>query len=613
MGVGVGTWVPMLLIAAQSRASNRLRAVNGGMGAVSENGSGRGSGLTEQHSSFWRRHRLILWVAGALGTLFAVLAVLVAVALHHAEPFVRARIVAGLQERFHARVELDSFHMSLVHGLRAEGKGLRIWAPQSALAEDATAAANAEPLIRLSEFRFHAPLHYQAGKPFYIRTVQLDGLDVRLPPRSRFAHSEAADAEAAKESSEKSPDVFSLSVGSVECTGAHLTLETDKPGKLPIQIAISQLKLSGFRMAGSNGQTDEGGPVMDYDAELTNPKPTGAIHTTGTLGPWRVHDPGQSSVAGNYVFTNADLGSFKELAGTMSSTGHYDGTLRDLTVDGKADVPDFQLRPFDNPQPLHTEFHAQVDGTNGDTWLQPVIATLGHSHFSAVGKIVRVAGPEKNGGPLVSKGHEIALAVDVDHGRIEDFLRLASHTNPAILTGDVKTKATLDILPGQEHVMKRIQLKGSFNLDNATFTSAKIQDKIRDLSLRGQGRPNELKTADTETVDSTMSGDFQMAHGVITLPVLKYSVPGAAIQLNGTYDVDGGAIDFTGSAALQAPISKVVGGWKGFLLKPADPFFKKDGAGTEVPIHISGTREAPQFGVDFGRIKKTSPETPGQK
>ena len=122
-----------------------------------------------------------------------------------------------------------------------------------------------------------------------------------------------------------------------------------------------------------------------------------------------------------------------------------------------------------------------------------------------------------------------------------------------------------------------------------------------------------MKTADTETVDSTMSGDFQMAHGVITLPVLKYSVPGAAIQLNGTYDVDGGAIDFTGSAALQAPISKVVGGWKGCLLKPADPFFKKDGAGTEVPIHISGTREAPQFGVDFGRMKKTSPETPGQK
>jgi hypothetical protein len=352
---------------------------------------------------------------------------------------------------------------------------------------------------------------------------------------------------------------------------------------------------------------------MDFDAELTNPKPTGTIHTTGTLGPWRVHDPGQSSVAGNYVFSNADLGSFKELAGTLSSTGHYDGTLRDLTVDGKADVPDFQLRPFNNPQPLHTDFHAKVDGTNGDTWLQPVIATLGHSHFTAEGKIVRVAEPVGNGGALVSKGHEIALTVNVDHGRIEDFLRLASHTNPAILTGDVKTKATLDILPGQEHVMKRIELKGSFNLDNAVFTSAKIQDKIRDLSLRGLGRPKELKAGEQETVASTMGGDFEMAHGVITLPVLRYSVPGADVQLSGSYEVVGGEINFAGSAALQATISKVVGGWKGLLLKPADRFFKKDGAGTMVPIKVSGTREDPKFGLDFGAEKKTSPETPGQK
>jgi len=47
----------------------------------------------------------------------------------------------------------------------------------------------------------------------------------------------------------------------------------------------------------------------------------------------------------------------------------------------------------------------------------------------------------------------------------------------------------------------------------------------------------------------------------------------------------------------------MVGGWKGVLLKPADRFLKKDGAGTQIPIHIEGTREAPQFGIDFGRMK----------
>src|ERR1035438_4851353 len=54
---------------------------------------------------------------------------------------------------------------------------------------------------------------------------------------------------------------------------------------------------------------------------------------------------------------------------------------------------------------------------------------------------------------------------------------------------------------------------------------------------------------------------------------------------------------------MQATVSEMVGGWKGLLLSPLDSYLKKDGVGTEVPIHIRGTREQPQFGIDFDRIK----------
>jgi len=47
-----------------------------------------------------------------------------------------------------------------------------------------------------------------------------------------------------------------------------------------------------------------------------------------------------------------------------------------------------------------------------------------------------------------------------------------------------------------------------------------------------------------------------------------------------------------------------VGGWKGLLLKPMDRYLKKNGAGTDVPIHIQGTRKEPKFGVDFNRLGK---------
>ena len=109
-----------------------------------------------------------------------------------------------------------------------------------------------------------------------------------------------------------------------------------------------------------------------------------------------------------------------------------------------------------------------------------------------------------------------------------------------------------------------------------------------------------------------MKGNFQMAGGVVTLPALEYTVPGAVIDLKGSYGVEGGKLDFAGTAKMQATVSAMVGGWKGMLLKPVDRYFKKDGAGTEVPIHIDGTRQNPRFGIDFNRMKGSSAQRPDE-
>jgi hypothetical protein len=84
---------------------------------------------------------------------------------------------------------------------------------------------------------------------------------------------------------------------------------------------------------------------------------------------------------------------------------------------------------------------------------------------------------------------------------------------------------------------------------------------------------------------------------------LNYEVPGAAIALNGIYSLDGDQFDFHGNARLQAKVSQMVTGWKSLLLKPVDPFFSKNGAGTEVPIQITGTKSEPHVGLDFGHKK----------
>jgi len=537
-----------------------------------------------------------MWIGGGLLAAAMAVAGVVLVLAHRAEPMLRATIVEQLHQHFHARVELDSFHLSLAGGLWVEGNGLRIWPP--AQVEGVTVPSTAtpdEPLIRLEAFRFHTPLTYRPGQVIRISLVELKGLRVDMPPRSHFGHGAPKDPGPPKTGAA----LLRFQVDSIECSNANLTLETSKPGKLPLQFAIAHLKLTRI---GSGG-------MMNFDAELTNPRPVGIIHSTGSFGPWLVDDPGESALKGDYSFDHADLGGFKGIAGILSSTGHYEGTLRNLVANGETDTPDFRLKSFDKPLALHTRFHALVDGTNGDTWLQPVEATLGHSHFTAQGQVVRVMAKDAAGRPQ-SLGHDIALTVNVDRGRIEDFLRLASRSDAPLLTGAVTLKARLHIPPGPAPVHERLRLAGTFNLDDARFASAKIQERIGELSLRGQGRPKDAKGDGGSETRSTMEGDFQMGGGVVTLPRLKYSVPGAVIELQGTYGVEAGALSFAGTARTDATVSQMVGGWKGLLLKPVDRYFKKDGAGMQIPIHISGTRENLQFGVDFDRMKGKPAQQP---
>ncbi len=107
-----------------------------------------------------------------------------------------------------------------------------------------------------------------------------------------------------------------------------------------------------------------------------------------------------------------------------------------------------------------------------------------------------------------------------------------------------------------------------------------------------------------EVVRSQMRGDFNLADASLNLSNLHYDIPGASIKLAGIYSLDGAKFNFAGTADMQATVSRMVGGWKGVLLMPFDRVFQKNGAGTEVPFKIDGTRSDPHFGLDFDRLKK---------
>ncbi|MFP5228707.1 MAG: hypothetical protein ACLGXA_13880 [Acidobacteriota bacterium] len=542
-----------------------------------------------------RHHRLVvalLW----LGSVLAILAVAALIAgnifLHRAGPMLKAKVIETLSNRFDSRVELTQFHAIFNGGFQVSGEGLKLYPNH---------LDGHEPMIAVNKFSFRVfDWHQLLHTPLVVNHVQVSGLTIHLPPKDERSNMPHVGGQGNGK--------IDILVRIIEVDRADLVIENGKPGKVPLEFLIHKLEL---RSVGA-------GRPMRFHATLVNPKPIGNIDSSGDFGPFSADDPGSTPVDGNYAFRNADLGTIKGIGGILSSDGQYQGQLNHIVVDGKTTTPKFFLDIARHPVPLNTTFHAIVDGTNGNTYLQPVDAWLAHTHIVAKGKVVRV--------PNV-QGRDIRLDVTVDPGHIEDVLQLSVKSEPPIMTGQLQLHTKFDLPPGPAAVTDKLRLQGNFALTDAHFTNADIQSKVDELSLRGQGKAKQadqegqaVKDAKqnkngssaasqsnapaqdssiTADIGSEMRGDFTFGNGKITLPDINFRVPGADIALNGVYGIDDQSLNFTGQARLDAHISQMVTGWKSWLLKPVDPFFAKDGAGTQVPIKVGGSTSHPAIGLDF--------------
>jgi len=518
------------------------------------------------------RHRNIVLVilAFVAGLLIAGL-IAAQYVIHHAEPMMRARVIQALSRRFDSQVQLGELDVSVLHGLNVEGRNLSL---------RSNLDPSLPPQIQVGQFSFHTPLLDVFRSPMHIGLVEVHGLQIMIPPKGQRS---------AMPKSKKSHGNISLFIDKIVCDETTLTIMTDKPNKVPLQFLIHSLTLT---RVGNN-------KPMHFVAQLVNPKPLGNIATSGNFGPWNADEPSDTPVNGSYSFTHADLSTTHGIAGMLSSQGNYSGQLDTITVDGTTDTPDFSIDVSGHKVDLTTQFHAIVNGTNGNTYLQPVKAHFLHTDITATGDVVRAQG---------QPGHDIHLVVTIKKGRIEDLLELGVKTEPPVMTGNVQLKTKFYLPPGNQPVNQKLQLNGTFAVENISFSNDKVQKKMDQLSLRSRGKAAEAKDMDNETgvqlpgqqdVQANMHGVFDLADGKLRLPQLVCTVPGAEIQLAGVYTLDGREFDFTGHARMQAAVSNIVGGWKGKLLTPLDPFFSKHGAGTEVPIKITGTNTNPHFGLNY--------------
>jgi hypothetical protein len=153
--------------------------------------------------------------------------------------------------------------------------------------------------------------------------------------------------------------------------------------------------------------------------------------------------------------------------------------------------------------------------------------------------------------------------------------------------------------PGEAKVSDRLDLDGRFVIARARFTDKDVQEKLITLSRRAQGKDDDEPLK--ERVLTDMKGRFILRGGVARFESLSFGVPGALVALAGEYHLRSERLDFEGTFRMEAPVSKAVGGLKGILLKPFDPLFRRKGAGAVLPIKIKGTRDKPEFGLDWGK------------
>jgi len=510
----------------------------------------------------------------AFGILFAVIAVAgvgVAIGFRQLEPRLHAWVTEALGQSLQSEIALGEVHLA--------------WFPLRLTARDLTVRhrgrTDIPPLIVVSSFSVDLkPMDLWSST---VEHVTVDGMEVHIPPtddqtgKRPLPRPQGQGDSPGKEKSQN--DGRQMVVRKFTATNTRLAIIPKTEGKNAKVWDIYELEMIDLGT----------GAPSQFRAALTNPIPYGKIEAAGRFGPWDSSAPGASSLEGEYTF-DADLGTIKGLQGQLNAIGAMDGVLEQIATRGETRTPDFRLTALHGGSlPLTTTYEALVDGTKGDVDLKRVDIMLGSSPLHARGVVEGTRG---------LKGKRVVLNVTSKAVNLAELLQLTSKAQPPMARGIVAIDAAFDLPQGDADVLDRLALEGSFTASRLRFADQGVQEKIDTLSRRGRGRPADESI---DNVASNVTSKFALAKSVVTYRGLAFNVEGASIKLDGTHRLEAKTLSLQGEVLLKASVSNTLTGFKRWLVKPFDPLFRKNGAGTRLVIRIEGTQDQPKVGLELGK------------
>ena len=478
------------------------------------------------------------------------------VAMHW--PFTQASVTKGLEQKFNSRVEMKSFRSSFF--------------PPSCVAEGVTFKRNSQggvtPIATVARLTIEGSYPGFFRVPKHISHVTVEGLHIFASPASeRIGPVASAEGEGEPK----------IQIDDISADNSVVEFSSSEANAKPLRFNIHKLTIN---------EVSDGKP-MAFHAELSNPLPPGEVRVEGKFGPLDTDKPAETAASGSYIFERANLGVFPGIGGTLYSNGKFEGKLNQLEVAGMTDTPDFNVSPNPHTVHLRTQFHAVVNGWNGDVSLKNVKAQLNNSIVLARGEIASQKG---------SEGKTVSLTGIQNEGNITDWLELLAHNHHPKMTGAMKFRTIVYVPPGQQDFIKRVNLRGDFEIGQAEFTKPATQEKVNELSQTARG----MKPEDAgDSVFENMRGHVEMENAVANVNDLYFGVPGALAHMHGTYGVESGKIDLHGNLRVDQKLSKSTSGVKSVFLKVVEPMMKKKKAGEIVPVKITGTMKDPSYGLDI--------------
>jgi hypothetical protein len=349
-------------------------------------------------------------------------------------------------------------------------------------------------------------------------------------------------------------------------------LEVVQGDKQPLRFVFQKFRLQNV---GGSGTTK-------FSATFQNPLPEGILRTSGEFGPWNHTDTAATPISGKYSLENANLGVFGGIAGTMSSTGNLQGTLKQVQVKGSTNSPAFEVTSTQHKQPLETQFDASVNAITGETVLRHVKAKFGRDEIEAQGSIGRQSDGKR------------AAVIDLscDRGRIEDTFYPFISSPKSPVAGNVQFRMHVVIPSGHEQFLEKVNLRGDFQVLDAELTNPQTELRL----TRVAEAPHQKRPLNT---GAQISGHVELNGGVAHLSSLLMRDGDASAQLHGTYNLQNERVNMHGELETEASLTKTTSGIKAAFAKAIEPFLRKWHHEKVVPVRISGTYRHPSFGLDM--------------